>query len=71
MNNHHATAQVIDFSQYKPSSTAANKQLQLAYMPVVFYYPVYIAAQPVEAQPQEPKAYVNNVVSIYDYLGEI
>ena len=77
MQNRNVTAQVIDFNSYRSSSSSVtNVKAQPAYMPIFFYYPVYYVSQPlqsiaVKSQPEEPKQYENNVVSIYDYLGEI
>jgi len=68
---------IINFSRLsKELKAEANPAGEFVYMPVVMYVPVFVPSQAAEelsvqtgeSIKQENK---NNVVSIYDYLGEI
>lgn len=68
---------VINFHPNKPESPVNQAAGEYVYMPYVIYVPVFVPAQNVETKIAEVikesiKDKTNtNVVSIYDYLGEI
>ncbi len=67
---------IIQFDNFKQSFRGKSSPQEVVYMPFVVYYPVYVPVQQqAQAEPLQtllkPEDNRDNVVSIYDYLGEI
>lgn len=68
---------VIDFNQYRkapqPQALGQNGFMPviIGYYPIYAYVPVCAENSPNQNAPKQVEPNENNVVSIYDYLGEI